>query len=70
MTMEEDLIIGEPEKESITILEIIESQLYIISEVMSQADDIYDKQHEDKVKTIAKAFKVIQKAQDTLMRNL
>ena len=70
MTMEEDLILGEPEKESITILEIIESQLYIISEVMAQGDDIYDKQHEDKVKTIAKAFKVIQKAQDTLMRNL
>ena len=70
MTMEEDLILGEPEKESITILEIIENQLYIISEVMAQADDIYDKQHQDKVETIAKAFKVIQKAQDTLMRNL
>jgi hypothetical protein len=68
--MEEDLILGEPEKESITILEIIENQLYIISEVMAQADDIYDKQHQDKVETIAKAFKVIQKAQDTLMRNL
>jgi hypothetical protein len=68
--MEEDLILGEPEKESITILDIIESQLYIISEVMAQADDIYDKQHQDKVETIAKAFKVIQKAQDTLMRNL
>jgi hypothetical protein len=68
--MEEDLILGEPEKESITILDIIESKLYIISEVMAQADDIYDKQHQDKVETIAKAFKVIQKAQDTLMRNL
>jgi len=43
--MEDDLILGEPGKESITILEIIENQLYIISEIMAHGDDIYDRQH-------------------------
>lgn len=68
-----DIIIedGQPEQEDgFNLLDIIENQLYIVSEVIALDNDIYDKLHEDKVRTITKAFKVINAAQDTLLKNL
>jgi hypothetical protein len=68
-----DIIIedGTPnQEEDFTLLDIIENQIYIITEIMALDVDLYDKFHEDRVRTVTKAFKVIQKAQDIFLQNL
>lgn len=66
---EEDLILGD-DVEPITIIDIIESQLTVIESVRDIPTETYDKLHEDIVKTMSLAFRVIQKAQIKILKNL
>lgn len=47
-------------------LKIIDSQLGLISTVVEYPDDVYDNMAADKIKTIAKAFRIIIKTQNAL----
>lgn len=63
--MEEDLILGEEEKP--TVYDIIESQLMVINELSTLDDpDLVI----DKALIIQNAFKIIHKAQKTLLKEL
>ena len=55
---------------SFTILDVIDNQLNIISNVIEMPIETYDKMHEDIVKTIILSFRVINKAQIKLLKNL
>ena len=73
--MSEDNIIYHPpseydEMKSMTLLEIIDNQLTIIQTIHDMPTDAYDKQQEDIVKAMSLAFRVIQKAQVKLLKNL
>jgi hypothetical protein len=65
-----DNTINENGAESISILEIIDNQLTILQTIYDMPTDSYDKQHEDIVKAMSLAFRVIQKAQVKLLKNL
>jgi hypothetical protein len=65
-----DNTIVEDGKESISILDIIDNQLTILQTIHDMPTDAYDKQHEDIVKAMSLAFRVIQKAQVKLLKNL
>jgi hypothetical protein len=68
--MHEDNIIIEDGEESISILNIIEAQLAVLLTLQDMPTDAYDKQYEDIVKAMSLAFRVIQKAQVKLLKNL
>lgn len=73
--MSEDNIIYHPpseydEMKSMTLLEIIDNQLTIIQTIHDMPTDAYDKQQEDIVKAMSLAFRVIQKAQVKILKNL
>lgn len=68
--MHDDNIIIEDGDESISILDIIETQLTVLETMQDMPTDTYDKQHEDIVKAMSLAFRVIQKAQVKLLKNL
>lgn len=55
---------------SFTILDLIDNQLEIIANVIELPIDVYDKMHEDIVKTVILSFRVINKAQIKLLKNL
>jgi hypothetical protein len=68
--MEDDLIIGEEEKDELDLLDVIDSQLDIIIYVSDIDNDMYDTCLADKIKVTTKAFSVILKAQAKLLKNL
>lgn len=51
-------------------IEIIENQLWIIQSLIDTDNTIYDEFVEDKIKTISKAIRVIQKCQDKIYKDL
>jgi len=55
---------------SFTILDLIDNQLEIIANVIELPIDVYDKMHEDIVKTVILSFRVINQAQIKLLKNL
>ena len=66
--MEEDLIIGEEEKND--TLDIIDNQLMVINSVLDVPDDVYDAFTEDRVRVISSAMKIIYTIQRTLLKEL
>lgn len=64
----EDII--EDGEEAISILDIIETQLTVLQTLHDMPTDAYDKQHEDIVKTMSLAFRVIQKAQVKILKGI
>lgn len=66
--MEEDLIIGEPE--TLDNLDIIESQLTVITTVMDTDNDLYDDFLADKIKVVSRALRVIYKIQASLLKDI
>lgn len=66
--MEDDLIIGEPEP--LDNLDIIESQLTVITTVMDTDNDLYDEFLADKIKVVSRALKIIHKIQASLLKDL
>jgi hypothetical protein len=68
--MEDDLVIGEEEKDELDLLDVIDSQLDIIIYVSDIDNDMYDTCLADKIKVTTKAFSVILKAQAKLLKNL
>jgi uncharacterized membrane-anchored protein len=65
--MEEELILGEPERDG---LDIIDNQLIVISSVSDLDDSLYDKLAEDKVKAVVNAMKIILKVQANILKTL
>ena len=66
--MEDDLIIGEPEP--LDNLDIIESQLTVITTVMDTDNDLYDEFLADKIKVVSRALRVIYKIQASLLKDI
>lgn len=51
-------------------IEIIENQLWIIASLIDTDNTLYDTFLEDKIKTIARAIKVINKCQEKIMKEI
>lgn len=66
--MEEDMILEYEEANS--DLDILESQLQIINNVIDIDGAIYDAFEEDRVKVISHAMKIIQKIQRKIVREI
>lgn len=66
--MEDDLIIGEPEP--LDNLDIIESQLTVITTVMDTDNDLYDDFLADKIMVVSRALSIIYKVQASLLKDL
>ena len=60
------------EEETVTIdyLQIVESQLSILSSVTEYPDDMYDEMQQSKIKTASLAFKIINKIQRNIFDSL
>lgn len=60
------------EEETVTIdyLQIVESQLSILSNVTEYPDDMYDEMQQSKIKTASLAFKIINKIQKNILESL
>jgi hypothetical protein len=67
--MEEDLIIGE-ERDGSDQLDVVESQLTIISTVADLENDLYDDCLSDKIKVIARALRIIYKIQANILKEI
>lgn len=67
---EDDLILGEPEPETMSLLDVIENQLTLIQTLHDLPHGRYDAMEEDVVKTMSEAFKVIYKAQIKLRKQI
>ena len=65
---EEDLIIGEPEQDG--HLDIIESQLTVINNLVDIDNDLYDDFMADKIKVVSRALRIIFKVQAALLKEL
>lgn len=68
MSEVDDLVLGDLEPETISLLDIIENQLTVIETVKDLPTDSYDKLPEDVIKCLSLAFRVIQKAQVKLLK--
>lgn len=51
-------------------MEIIENQVYLIANIYELPDELYDNMAADKIKAISQAFRVIYKAQKSLLDKL
>jgi len=67
--MEEDLIIGE-ERDGSDQLDVVESQLTIISTVADIENDLYEDCLADKNKVIARALRIIYKIQANILKEI
>ena len=70
MSEVDDLVPGDLEPETISLLDIIENQLTVIETVKDLPTDSYDKLPEDVIKCLSLAFRVIQKAQVKLLKTI
>jgi hypothetical protein len=67
--MEDDLIIGE-ERDGSDQLDVVESQLTIISTVADLEHDLYDDCLADKIKVITRALRIIYKIQANILKEI
>lgn len=51
-------------------LELIENQIYLIQCLLDTDNSVYDDFLDDKIKTIVRAFKVINKAQEKIIKEM
>lgn len=51
-------------------MDIIENQVYLIANIYELPDELYDNMAADKIKAISQAFRVIYKAQKSLLDKL
>jgi len=54
----------------IDYLEIIDSQLSVLSNIMEYPDEMYDEMQQSKIKTASLAFKIINKVQRNILEAL
>jgi hypothetical protein len=67
--MERDLILGEEESE-IDLIELMNSQLDVLTYVSDLDSSLYDLLPQDKIKVITKALNVIYKIQVKILKDL
>lgn len=67
---EDGLILGDPEPETFSLLDVIENQLTVINTLHDLPTETYDKMPEDVVKCLSLAFRVIQKIQVKLLKTI
>jgi len=72
MPKEDDLILGEEVEVNDTrdLLDIIDMQLIVISNISDLDASVYDEAMEHKVKVMIRAMKLIAKVQDKLIKEL
>jgi len=72
MQKEDDLILGEEIEVNDTrdLLDIIDMQLIVISNISDLDASVYDEAMEHKVKVMIRAMKLIAKVQDKLIKEL
>jgi hypothetical protein len=67
--MEDDKIISE-EKDGSDQLDVVESQLTIITTVADLENDLYDDCLADKIKVTARALRIIYKVQSNILKEI
>jgi hypothetical protein len=72
MPKEDDLILGEEIEVNDTrdLLDIIDMQLIVISNISDLDGNLYDEAMEHKVKVLIRAMKLIAKVQDKIIKEL
>ena len=68
--MEEDLILGEDEKQEWDKLDIIDNQLMVINSLVDYGNEVYDDFIIERNMTIQLAMKIIHKAQKKLLKDI
>jgi hypothetical protein len=69
--MTEDLIIGDDDEVSdLSLIEIIENQLTVITTMAELDSEAYDALTEDRIKAISQAMKLIHRSQRAIMSQL
>jgi len=68
--MSEDLVITEDVEVLTEYLDIMESQIMVINEVLEQSIQLYDTMDEDRIKVVTTAYALIYKLQRKIMKQL